>query len=108
MGLLQPDQALVIVEAVDGLPDLLPTADRNRGESHLVALGRTYDAKQLSALGKHLLEVVDPEVAEQEIAKQLEAEDEAAARATSLTMVDDAYGRRAGGSSCRACTATCC
>ena len=37
-----------------------------------------------------------PEVAEQEIAKQLEAEEEAAARATSFIMVDDGHGKARG------------
>jgi hypothetical protein len=95
-GALQVDQAQVIVAAVDALPDLLPAEDRLRGEAHLVELGRSYDAKQLRALGKHLLEVVDPEVAEQELAKQLEAEEAAAARATSFTLVDDGRGKAHG------------
>ena len=78
------------------MPDRLFADDRLRGEAHLVELGRTYDARQLRALGKHLLEVVDPEVADQEIAKQLEAEEEAAARATSFTLVDDGQGKAHG------------
>ena len=95
-GELQHDQAQAIVAAVDALPDRMMADDRSRGEAHLVALGRTYDARQLRHLGKHLLEVVDPELAEQEIAKQLEAEEEAAARATFFTLVDDGKGKAHG------------
>ena len=95
-GDLQADQAQVIVAAVDALPALTAADDRLRGEAHLVELGRTFDAKQLRALGKHLLEVVDPEVAEQSIARQLEKEEEAAARATSFTLVDDGQGKAHG------------
>ena len=95
-GELLQDQAQVIVAAVDALPDLLDADDRNRGEAHLVQLARTYDARQLKALGRHLLEVVDPEAAEREIAKRLEAEEAAAARATSFTMVDDGRGKAHG------------
>ena len=95
-GELLPEQAQVIVAAVDALPDLLDTDDRNRGEAHLVQLARTYDARQLKALGRHLLEVVDPEAAEAETAKRLEAEEAEAARATSFTLVDDGHGKAHG------------
>jgi len=95
-GKLQADQALVIVEAVDALPDLLMAEERLRAEAHLADLGRSYDARLLRGLGKHLLEVIDPELAEQEIAKQLEREEEAAVRATSFTLVDDGRGKAHG------------
>ena len=95
-GELMPDQAQVIVAAVDALPDRVFAEDRARGEAHLVELGRDYDARQLSRLGKHLLEVVDPEVAEQELAKRLDAEEAAAARATSFTLFDDGAGKAHG------------
>jgi hypothetical protein len=70
--------------------------DRLRAEEHMVGLGREYDARQLRLLGRHLLEVVDPEWAERELAKQLEDEEEAAARATSFTLVDDGKGKAHG------------
>jgi hypothetical protein len=92
-GRLMPDQARSIVSAVDALPDRLFAEEKARGEAHLVELGREYDARQLERLGKHLLEVIDPEMAEQELGKRLEAEEEAAARATSFTMVDDGRGK---------------
>jgi hypothetical protein len=95
-GELQHDQAQVVVAAVDALPDRIYAEDRLRGEAHLVELGRVFDARQLRALGRHLLEVVDPEMAEQVIAKHLEAEEEAAARATSFTLVDDGRGTARG------------
>ena len=95
-GELLPDQVQVIVAAVDALPDLLATDDRNRAEAHLVGLARTYDARQLKALGRHLLEVVDPEAAEVETARRLEAEEAAAARRTTFTLVDDGHGKAHG------------
>jgi Domain of unknown function (DUF222) len=95
-GELLADQAQVVVAAVDALPDLLTAEDRLRGEAHLVELGRSYDARRLRLLGRHLLEVVDPEVADEEIAKRLEAEEEAAARATSFTLLDDGQGKAHG------------
>lgn len=92
-GVLQVDQAVVVVAAVDALPELLMAEERLRGEAHLVELGRTHDANSCGRWGKHLLEVVDPEVAEQEIAQQLEAEEAAAERAAFFTIVDDGRGR---------------
>src|SRR4051812_46480619 len=95
-GELLPDQARVIVGAVDALPEHVCVEERLRGEAHLVELGRTYDADQLRRLGRHLLEVIDPELAEQELAKRLEAEENAAARATSFRLVDDGQGKAHG------------
>lgn len=95
-GQLMVDQAEVIVAAVDALPPVLMAEERSRAEAHLVGLGRSHDARQLKALGRHLLEVIDPELADQELAKKLEAEEEAASRATSFTMVDDGQGRARG------------
>lgn len=58
--------------------------------------GCQHDAKGLRILGRRVLEVVDPEAADAEEARQLE-EEEAEARATaSFTMVDDGHGRSFG------------
>lgn len=95
-GVVQFEQAREIVAAVDALPDRLYAEERLKGEAHLVDLARNYDARQLRRLGKHLLEVVAPDIAEVELAKKLEAEEEAAARATSFTMFDDGHGKAHG------------
>jgi hypothetical protein len=95
-GVLQPDQVQVIIEAVDALPDLMHAEDRLKAEAHMAELGRSFDSRQLKALGRHLLAVVDPERAEQELAKRLEAEEEAAAKAVSFVMVDDGQGKARG------------
>ena len=85
-----------MVAAVEALPDRLYAEDRFRAEAHLVDLGRTYDAKILRLLGKRLLEVIAPDIAEAELAKRLEAEEAAAAKATSFTLVDDGQGKAHG------------
>jgi hypothetical protein len=95
-GEVLPDQARVIVAAVDALPDRLFAEERLRGEAHLVGLAKCYDAEQLARLGRHLLEVIDPELAEQELARRLEAEEESAARATSFRIFDDGHGKAHG------------
>ena len=95
-GTLLPDQAAVIVEAVDALPSSLAAEQRRTAEEHLVAEARQHDARALTILGRRLLEVVDPDLADAELARRLEAEEAAAARATSLTMSSDGQGRTSG------------
>jgi hypothetical protein len=95
-GEVLPDQARVIVAAVDALPDRLFAEERLRAEAHLVELARSFDAQQLARLGRHVLEVIDPVLAEQELAKRLAAEEAAAARATSFQMFDDGHGKAHG------------
>lgn len=87
------DQAKVIVTALDQLtgdlgPDLVDKAER-----HLVAEAAHVDAKTLRILGKRLLDVVSPEVADEYEAKQLEREEADAMRATKLQMWDDGHGK---------------
>jgi hypothetical protein len=95
-GTVLHDQAAVIVEAVDALPSSLPAADRRVAEEHLLAEARRHDARALAVLGRRLLEVVDPDLADAELARRLEAEEAAALRATSLTMTSDGQGRTCG------------
>jgi hypothetical protein len=95
-GQIHPDQARAIIAAVDALPDRLFAEERLRGEAHLVELAGSYDADHLARLGRHLLEVIAPDLAEQELAKRLEAEEEAATRATSFRMFDDGHGKAHG------------
>ena len=63
-----------------------------QAEAHLVDLAATYDAAELKALGRTLFEVVAPDVAEELLGKQLEAEEARAARRTSLVMWQDDQG----------------
>ena len=91
-GRMQAEQAEVIVKAVDALPSGVADNDRRRAEQHLVDLAATHDAAALKVLGRRVLEVIDPEAADAELARRLEAEEAAAARATSLTLTDDGHG----------------
>ena len=77
---------------VNRLPDWVSLEDRGRAERHLLDEARRLDAVQLRTVGKRLLEVIDPEGAEAEEARRLQAEaDEAEAR-TSVSMWDDGEG----------------
>src|SRR6478609_5373594 len=72
-GRVAEDQAAVIIEAVEQLPTMQAEA-----EAHLVALAAEHDATALAILGKHVLEVVAPDLADQHLQRTLEREEERA------------------------------
>jgi hypothetical protein len=92
-GDLLPDQARVVVEAIDALPhDLVGPAVVDRAEAHLVELAAEHDAKRLRVLGRRILDLVAPEVGEAHERRQLEREEREAAKQTRFTLVDDGHG----------------
>jgi hypothetical protein len=91
-GEVNPEQADVIVTALDRLPDSVVFEDRVRAEEHLLELAGCYDAVKLRRLARHLLHVIDPDAAEVELGRQLETEEAAAARATILVLREDSEG----------------
>ncbi len=93
MGL---DQATEILRAVDALPPDVDPVDRDKAEQHLVNLAAQHDARELRRLGAHLLEVVDPDGADAQLAAQLEAQERDAARKTFLTVRDCGDGTHEG------------
>lgn len=95
-GTLLADQAAVIVRALDRLPAELAASVVREAEAHLVRQAREHDPRALRVLGKRLLDVVAPDVADAHEARLLEREDAEAARSTSLRMVDDGHGRTHG------------
>ncbi len=91
-GAVNLEQAQVITEAVTALPAYVADSDRQRAEAHLLGEARRHDAKALKVLARHLLHVIDPDAADAELAKRLEAEEAAAARRTMLKIFDDGNG----------------
>ena len=88
----------MVVRAVQALPEDAVAAEPGllrRAEAHLLDLARIYDAKRLRQLGKHLLEVLDPDGADERLGRQLEAEEARAARSTSLVLRDNGDGTHA-------------
>ena len=63
-----------------------------RAERHLLDEASRHDAKRLKVLGKHLLHVIDPDAADEELARRIEAEEAAAARRTFVRLFDDGNG----------------
>ena len=86
------EQARVIVDAVDRLPDHVEAEVRVQAEQHLLAEAEHHDAKTLRILGKRLFEVIDPAAADAHEARILEREEAAAARDTYLRLWDDGHG----------------
>ncbi len=94
-GLVNADQARVIVEAVNLLTaehDDLPPGTRVLAEEHLLDLARQFDAAVLRRLGKRLFEVVCPEAADHAEGERLKREEERARRLASLSMRDNGDG----------------
>ncbi|HJQ05831.1 MAG TPA: DUF222 domain-containing protein [Nocardioides sp.] len=85
-GSVNQAQARVIIRSVDKLSDEVDDLTRARAEKHLIELAGTYDPKDLAVLGTKILEVVAPDVAEAELGKALEREEQAAREKCSLKM----------------------
>lgn len=92
-GDLVVEQARVIVEALNELPGDLDTNLVEEAERHLVAEARHHDARVLRLLGKRLLDVVAPDLADAYEAEQLAKEEADAMLATTLELHDDGHGK---------------
>ncbi|MER6939716.1 DUF222 domain-containing protein, partial [Nocardioides sp. NPDC000441] len=85
-GACNPAQAHVIVNALDDLPTDLDPEIRVKAEEALVGYATRFDPTQLRRLGRRILDVIAPEIAEAEEAKRLAAEDAHARKKTRLAM----------------------
>ena len=83
-GLVSEAQATVVVQVLDDLPDSLDPELRARAETEMVTLCGQFRPSELRRLGRHLLEVVAPEIAEAEEAKRLQNQEQRAREKTSL------------------------
>src|SRR4051794_22687183 len=92
-GDIVTDQATVILRAVRALPDDLDPGVVAEAEAHLVAAAAEHDARALTILGRRLLDVVAPDLADQHEADQLAKEGAKAAQDCRLTMTDDGHGK---------------
>ena len=96
-GVVLPDQAQVIVEAVQALPtDLVDPATVTDAEHHLIGLAEHHDAKTLRILGRKILDVLAPQIGEEHERRLLEAEEQHAAATASFTMRPDGHGSMIG------------
>jgi hypothetical protein len=89
-GTVSPEQASVLVEAVERLP--LAEHVRRRGEAVLLAEAGRLNATDLHRAGRHLASVVDPDRDEREAEKALDREDRATHLGRLLTVTEDGCG----------------
>ena len=102
-GALRVDQASVIVEAVDAIPDKVEMADgqvrhidaevRAQARDHLLKVAAEHDAKVLRRVGKRILDVVAPELGEALEQRLLEDEAQKANATAFLKLSDDGHGQ---------------
>jgi hypothetical protein len=85
-GRVNEAQADVIARCLDELPDRLGPDLKAKAEGHLVEQVAHFGPRDLKRLGRRILDVLAPDIAEEEERRKLEAEERAARRATSLTM----------------------
>ena len=83
-------QAQVIVRTIDQLP--AGPALRRRAEEAMLEHAETLNAGELKAIGKHLIEVVDPDGCERKAEKQLAREERAAHHGRFLAIREDGAG----------------
>ena len=98
-GAVSPEQASVVVDAVERLP--LAEHVRRHGEQVLLEEAGRLNATDLQRAGRHLASVVDPDHDEREAERALDREDRAAHLGRFITVTEDGCGGirvRGGGS----------
>ncbi|WP_435770297.1 DUF222 domain-containing protein [Nocardioides sp. SYSU DS0651] len=83
-GGVSAEQARVITRALDDLPSDLGPEVLTSAETLLVGYARDFRPSALRRIGRHILDVAAPEVAEAEEAKRLQREEQAAREKASL------------------------
>src|SRR6476659_10126063 len=89
-GRVSPEQAAVIVDAIDRLPT--DATVRQDGEAFLLDAASRLNATDLAKAAKHLVEVADPDAAERKAERELERQDRAAHHGRFLAIVEDGAG----------------
>lgn len=85
-------QANVIVRALNNLGEDVPPLVLGKCEAYLVEQAEHFGPKQLRTLGDKILEVVAPDLYEDEERKKLEKDEQRAAAQTKLTITDRGDG----------------
>jgi Domain of unknown function (DUF222) len=88
-GQISTDHATVIARAVADLPAEAGPQVRRKAEDFLLDQARTFHPKDLARLGRTILDVVDPDLADKVLARKLADEEAKANRRRELTLTDD-------------------
>ena len=91
-GSVQPAQAEAIVRVLTDLPDEVDADQREKVQATMVGFAATHNSSELRRLGRHLLDVVAPEQAEQLEADKVEREYRQACRNRYLSFSYDHQG----------------
>jgi hypothetical protein len=91
-GRVGAESASVVVRAIEQLPTGVPGEVVVAAERHLLAQAERFDARELAALGKRVLQIVDPDAADRQLARRLAAEERAAERTTAFHLTPDPDG----------------
>ncbi len=90
-GVISADHAQVIARAVRDLPKEAGRQTRAAAEQFLLDQARVFHPKDLARLGRKVLEVVDPELADRVLARQLADEEAKAERGREVWLYEDPY-----------------
>jgi hypothetical protein len=85
-GVLSTEQAGVIMRAIDALPDWCGDEERGDAEAHLIRLAADHCLDDLKRLANRVLEVIDPDGADEALGEKLRAEEAKAWGATRLSI----------------------
>jgi hypothetical protein len=91
-GLISTEQAGVVVRSITTLPDWFGEEERGDAEQVMLDHAAHLTLDDLRRLGNHIIEVVDPDGADEIIGQQLEAQEKKAFGSTRLSLVDDGNG----------------
>ena len=87
-GDLTSEKASTICSAINALPDWVDEPARAVAQTHLLSLAGSHSADDLKRLSNHLIEVIDPDGAEEHLGKKLEDEERKAFRKTELSFTN--------------------
>jgi hypothetical protein len=91
-GWVSVDQADAILNGLTHLPTDLGPAALDRADQEMVAYARTYTPPELRRLANRIVDVVAPDVADQDAAAYLERMEAEARRSRSFQFYDDHHG----------------
>jgi hypothetical protein len=91
-GVVSTEQARVIVQGLDALPEHVGVEVLAKAEAQLVEWAAEFGPKELRRLARRILEVVAPEIADAEEARRLEKEEQTAREKCRLTLTPKGEG----------------
>jgi len=95
-GTVTTEQATIICRAVNTLPDWVGEVERKAAQAMLLEQATRFAADDLRRLSNRIIEVIDPDGAEEQLGKQLDAEEQKAWGNTELTMWSAGHGMTRG------------